>query len=504
MTGPVWAYHDATSYDRRDLGGRALDWGIQPEVFKTYPGLEAVKLPEPTELPPEALSQLVTDPCPRDLGAEITLQRLARILSLAHSLTARTRYGGAYFYFRSVASAGALYPFETYIGVMSAAGLRSGLYHHNVRDQGLTLLRAGSIFYDLRQAVPLEEGDAPPIVFFLSSIFFRSSWKYRDRAYRYHLLDTGHLLENLILALRSEGLTCTVHYDFDDSRVNGLLCVDPVLEACLAVVTVRGKVSEGRELTELPGPDERLIGASRVSPQEVDYPAIRKIHEATSLPTLIPSSPPDMGKSLGIDSETTTPVPRPGTWPDAISYAEAVHRRRSMRNFVKQDLSADCLAALLTLVCAEPDSAKCAEPVAESALSLGFLAGQVEGLAPGFYLLNRQAGLFGVAAGGYRIDRMTSSCLDQGWLANCALHFLFMCNLEVMEQTWGARAYRHVMLGAGRIGQRIYLAATSMRLGCCGIGAYYDGEAAQVLGLNDRSRLLYLVATGPVKKYVGL
>lgn len=504
MTGPVWAYHEATSYDRHDMGGRALDWGVQPEVFKTYPGMEEAPLPEATEFPPETLSQLVTESCSLDAGTEITVQRLARILSLTHSLTARTRYGGAYFYFRSVASAGALYPFESYIGVMSVTGLERGLYHHNVRDQGLTLLRAGSIFDEMRQAVPLEGDHAPALVFFLSSIFFRSSWKYRDRAYRYHLLDTGHLLENLILALRSERLQCTFHYDFDDSRVNGLLGVDPFREACLAVVPVWGKVLEQPERTELPPADQRLIAASRVSSREVDYPAIREIHEATFHPTLIPSSPPDMGKSLGIDFEPTIPVPRPQTWPDAISYAEAVHRRRSMRNFVKQDLPADCVAGLLTLVCAEPDSAICAEPVAESALSVGFLAGQVEGLAPGFYLLHRQAGLFCLAASGYRVDRMTAACLDQGWLGNCALHFLFVCNLEALEQTWGARAYRHVMLAAGRIGQRIYLAATSMRLGCCGIGAYYDREAAQVLGLNDRSRLLYLVATGPVKKYVGL
>jgi hypothetical protein len=26
------------------------------------------------------------------------------------------------------------------------------------------------------------------LTFFLSAIFFRSAWKYRDRSYRYHLL----------------------------------------------------------------------------------------------------------------------------------------------------------------------------------------------------------------------------------------------------------------------------------------------------------------------------
>ena len=42
--------------------------------------------------------------------------------------------------------------------------------------------------------------------------------------------------------------------------------------------------------------------------------------------------------------------------------------------------------------------------------------------------------------------------------------------------------------------------ATALDLGCCGIGALYDGEARELLGLNEESALLYLVATGPVKR----
>ena len=56
------------------------------------------------------------------------------------------------------------------------------------------------------------------------------------------------------------------------------------------------------------------------------------------------------------------------------------------------------------------------------------------------------------------------------------------------------------MLTAGRLGQRLYVAAEAMGLGCCGIGALYDSEAMEMLGLNQTSRLLYLVAVGNVKK----
>jgi nitroreductase len=39
-----------------------------------------------------------------------------------------------------------------------------------------------------------------------------------------------------------------------------------------------------------------------------------------------------------------------------------------------------------------------------------------------------------------------------------------------------------------------------MGIGCCGIGAFYDDEAAHILGLNEQTRLLYLVAAGPLKR----
>jgi SagB-type dehydrogenase family enzyme len=121
-------------------------------------------------------------------------------------------------------------------------------------------------------------------------------------------------------------------------------------------------------------------------------------------------------------------------------------------------------------------------------------------LESGFYLLARKAQELSFVSGGFLMGEMAHICLDQGWLANSALHVVFLSNLEMVDHTWGARGYRYAMLTAGRLGQRIYLGATSLGLGCCGIGAFYDKEAAKLLGLNTISQMLYLVAAGPVKK----
>ena len=82
------------------------------------------------------------------------------------------------------------------------------------------------------------------------------------------------------------------------------------------------------------------------------------------------------------------------------------------------------------------------------------------------------------------------------------MHFLFLTDLAQIDRTWGPRSYRYAMLAAGRMGQAIYVAATALGLGACGIGALYDGEARELLGLSEDAALLYLVAAGPIKKVV--
>ena len=108
--------------------------------------------------------------------------------------------------------------------------------------------------------------------------------------------------------------------------------------------------------------------------------------------------------------------------------------------------------------------------------------------------------VFSRARPGHFLEEMTQICLNQDWLKNAAAHFLFMADLERMEKKWGPRGYRYTMMTAGRLGQRLYLLSTAMGMGCCGIGAFYDQEAAHLLNLKGSWRLLYLVAVRNVKK----
>ena len=495
-------YHVRTSYHRMDMNSHYLDWSGQPSVFKTYPGREAVSLSQNTVYSREKWSEVLERGCLSADESEMDFERLSRIVLVSHAITAKARFGGADFYYRSVASAGALYPFELYVAVVNVHGIENGVYHHDVASRALTLLRPGNAFADISEAITIEQDETPTTAFFLTSIFFRSSWKYRDRAYRYHLLDTGHLAENLSLALKSECLRFRLAYDFNDRTLNQLLGLDTSREVCLAVALVSGLRSPAHSnvvgLGEV-APD--LAVCSKVAAREVDYPMIRQIHTASSTIVEPVGSLPHMLDELGLSVQSWTEVSRTGEPPESIGYADAVLTRRSMRNFVRNELPYDYFASFVKALCSDSMNDTGPNDKGSSCVQVGFLTGRVQGLNPGFYLLDSTNRSIGLVAEGFLMDEMAHVCLGQQWLMNTAINFLFLCNLEVLERTWGPRGYRYAMLYAGRLGQRIYIGATSMKIGCCGVGAFYDAEAVRLLRLNDKTKLLYLVAAGPVKKW---
>lgn len=503
MTISAADYHRSTSYYRNYMSGHSLDWSNQPSVFKSYIGQELISLPDEHAFSSASLWEILYRIRRLDHHDAIDLPRLARIMVLTHTITAKARYGGADFFYRSVASAGALYPFELYVAALNVRGLSPGLYHHQAATRSLAVLRQGNPGQELSRLMPDKNIAATSVVLFISSIFFRSSWKYRERAYRYHLLDSGHLLENLTLALKSEGLSYRSAFDFDDLGVNRFLGFDQEREVCLATVTVTNGQTDC-EATNYPctnAPEPQLPACSRVAPREILYPGIKEIHEA-SFVSKQPVEQPDVSKELGLGMDSWLPMAPVQLPSEPMSLAEALIERRSMRNFVRSSLPLDNLSLLLEAICADDAAYQNGAPAVPKSATVGFLAGNVQGLQSGFYIINSENRSFGLVCPGLFLSAMSHIALDQQWLGNCALHFLFLTNLRIIEAAYGPRAYRYAMLQAGRMGQRLYLAATSIRLGCCGIGAFYDSEASECLGLNSDSCLLYLVAVGPVRKWI--
>jgi SagB-type dehydrogenase family enzyme len=494
-------YHRATSYRRHRIPPHALDWANQPSLVKNYPELPRISLPREIELPRIDYFTRACHPAPEGRPHDVApnLNRIAAILQLSHGVTARAMHSGQPSYYRSVASAGALYPFELYLAAHGVDGLDAGLYHYDPLAFSLTAIR--------RQPLPtIPEADrAVAASFYITGIFFRSAWKYRSRAYRYVLLDAGHLLENLRLALGALNQRFSIHLDFDDTRTAGLLGLDSEREVCLACVHLHVDADKGTQAAasiELEPQDTVTRRASRVSGREVTYPEILDFHRAGSGAG---------GRSVGSFSPLVVTHEQPLAWidldppdhPVAADYTHVLGRRRSRRNFIPAAVSRENFMTFTEAMVRSMGLQSGMPAACRSALTAGILAGENMPVRPGFYLLDPARRQLERRIDGSLIEDMAAACLDQMWLKHASLHLLFLTDPAFLDAVWGARGYRYAMIEAGRLGQQAYLAATALGWGACGIGAIYDREAAELLGLTESGALVYLVGLGSVKTSAG-
>jgi nitroreductase len=55
----------------------------------------------------------------------------------------------------------------------------------------------------------------------------------------------------------------------------------------------------------------------------------------------------------------------------------------------------------------------------------------------------------------------------------------------------GARTYRHALLETGLMGERWLLGAVARKLAACPVGAFYDDEAAALIGADAASHWVF-------------
>ncbi len=219
------SFQEETKYSRETLKGGMLDWDSKPSIYKEYPGARQVELPQFKNMETMPLVEAVAKRKSIRLysGEPLTGEALSFLLWASGGIGRRER-GNVY---RTAPSAGALYPIETYLVVQGVAGIDPGVYHYAVKDHVLEELKQGQYGHDITQAALGQKMCLnAAVVFIWTAIFFRSKWKYKQRAYRYVYLDAGHVAENLALAATSIGLgTCQIGALFD-GEVNDIVGVD--------------------------------------------------------------------------------------------------------------------------------------------------------------------------------------------------------------------------------------------------------------------------------------
>ena len=116
--------------------------------------------------------------------------------------------GKAYATIRTVPSGGARHPFECYMAVRKVEGLKPGLYHYLPMSHEIEFLGG---MEDLESFITeslcgQSWAEKASVVFCYSCVFYRAEWRYGIVAHAPVLMDSGHVTQNLYLAVTSIGL----------------------------------------------------------------------------------------------------------------------------------------------------------------------------------------------------------------------------------------------------------------------------------------------------------
>lgn len=234
-------FQQKSKYIRDKLPRHALNWGSKPKTYKVYSdSFKKVKLPEPIfDQAIQFWNVIKNRHSTRNFTNEpLTIMELSLFL---FGMSGLNRIFPQYA-FRTVPSAGGLYPIEIYAVINNVVDLEKGLYHYDIQNHSLNLLKEGDYRSKVAEACLGQNSAFTSATNFIwTAMIERSQWKYLQRCYRYIYLDAGHIGQNFYLIAEALGLgACTIGAIYDD-ELNQFLEIDGRIETAIYVGVV-GKI----------------------------------------------------------------------------------------------------------------------------------------------------------------------------------------------------------------------------------------------------------------------
>jgi SagB-type dehydrogenase family enzyme len=479
------------------------DWSNQPNPFRVFGDLPKVELPTDrivAEAPALAvLSDGLSGLPPEQLHPPHDLRTLASWLHLANGITGERRVGKATYQLRSCPSSSALFPFELYVAAFAVDGLEPGLYHYSVLENALRQLRDGAVtLAKIKRGRPdLEFLKTVPAALLISTVFCRCSFRYRQRAYRYALTDAGHLVQNVVAAANGLGIQTTTRLRLNDRTTRELIGVEPnapfgEAEAVHAMVVWAEQAREpmapaGASNGSGPAPADRALPKVRRQPlaaRIVPYGSIVAAHEDCVAPgvalrdlrpPLTELSPLPAGHAPAELTGPPAPSGGPSLW-------QVMMNRRSARDYERAAIPLEKLWQINRLAFRGGSYF----PVLPNGPHVGLIrpmwvVNDVAGLEPGLWYYDPAGDHWALHRRGAARFEGEYLCLEQALCGNASAVCFMIADLKPLMARGGPDAYRLAHLEAGVVGQRIFLAAGALGVGCTGIGPFYDDEVIKFL-----------------------
>lgn len=513
-------YHERTKYNPATLKDTALDWSKQPSPFKEY------KIGAVFDLKPY-LTDASENRADEGEDKDGTVnrkdwQRLSRLLFCSYGLTVRmtTRMSGEMVYLRAAPSAGGLYPAEIYLISRGMPLLPEGLYSYQPQTHSLLHFWDSEVWPGLQNACFWHPTlDETQLAIVTTAVFYRSTWRYQDRAYRRLFLDTGHLLGNIELASAIHDYRPHLIGGFMDESVNRLLYLDSQQEGAIAVLALADCLEVRQNLP--------LAPTALASTIQISYPALPDgellpyLHKVTQIPEM-QESPAlktlmvQQSTQLAMPSQTNkysfsfglkVPMAKAGAiqWSEKLADLEqTILKRRSTRAFSGAHLMLDELKALLDFTY-QPQNYidQGLDPTPDyfdlSLIETFIAVSGVEDLEEGCYHYAPQTQeLRQIRFKNFRRE-LHRLCLGQNLGRDAAVVLFHTADLGRAVAQYGDRVYRYLHMDAGHLGQRLNLAAIRLGLGVSGIAGFFDDDVNEVLGIPTDEAVLYITTLGRPK-----
>ena len=538
----VMRYHQETKHHfsryARSLG--YMDWANQPDPFRRYQGSPLIPLPllKPYDDP--------VSPLYEDLyragtitSVPVTIRTLSRFFEYALAISAWKQAGEVRWALRSNPSSGNLHPTEGYLLIDKIPGLSPfpALYHYAPKEHAL----------ELRAELPKESFSSlmqefPPNAFLIgfTSVNWRETWKYGERAFRYCQHDVGHAIGSARIAAQTLGWRMLVLDGLADHTVATLLGVDRAADFegaerehpdCLALVWPADQVSSlaaGKIIslplflaTDAACESTRQIWHGKANRLSRDDPVQWEFLDQVEVASWKPGTEQKVVE-LNHDSPSmevliNPSADAPNIYPDQPWAGQVIRQRRSALAFDgKTSISVGNFFMMLARVMPGVNRDLCPRPMPWDVLPWGptihlaLFVHRVDGLAPGLYMLARDPAmvavlrramhqrfvwaappgcpedlpLFLLEEGDARQLAAQVSC-HQDIAGESAFSLGMIAEFESSLRRYGPWFYRRLFWEAGVIGQVLYLEAEAAGVRATGIGCFFDDPVHQVFGFND-------------------
>ena len=494
-----------------------MDWDSQPDPFRRYEQALILPLDHPPVSDTPTYDSLFESwlepvmPVNRDSISHLFYESLA--------ISAWKQVGENRWSLRVNPSSGDLHPTEAYLIIGPIADLSevTAVYHYSAYEHAL----------ERRFILTNKEWDAisqnlPPgsLLLALASIFWRESWKYGERAFRYCHHDVGHAIGTITFAAATLGWkTRLIHSITDDELVlllglnqhEGIEAEHP--DCLLAIYPADENIAPSDLMVNLPAALLERIKTidfegcpNTLSNHHHEWPIIEIITEVCRFNVNCPLSHEQDPRIEHKDNNEFYKDRR-------ISARRIIRERRSaLAMDGHSTISKETFYRMMVHVSPHLSKNIIAVLPWRARVSLALFIHRVTGLSPGLYILIRdrdhETSLRKELRSDFRWEKPVdcpeslhlyllteADTRDSARIINCQQNIAadgvfalgMLAEFDASLEQYGALFYPRLFWETGLIGQILYLEAEAAGIRSTGIGCFFDDAMHDVLGIHDHT-----------------